>query len=177
MNPARSLAPALLAGGDALAVLPLYLLAPPAGAVLAALGWGLSPIVPTVKMIWSPTFVLFTGGWAMIAFGVCYLLTDVRYAATPQTLRDGGSNRLWPVLVFGRNAILAYVLSEFGAVALSMLTVQGMAFPVFVTTRLADRAGGLLSLEMASLVYACLFTLTIWLLLLVPYRRRWFVRV
>src|SRR5205814_6567282 len=37
MNPARSLAPALLAGGAALASLPIYLLAPPAGAVLAAL--------------------------------------------------------------------------------------------------------------------------------------------
>jgi MIP family channel proteins len=36
MNPARSLAPALLAGGAALTVLPLYLLAPPAGAILAA---------------------------------------------------------------------------------------------------------------------------------------------
>jgi MIP family channel proteins len=37
MNPARSLAPALFAGGSALAVVPLYLLAPPVGAVLAAL--------------------------------------------------------------------------------------------------------------------------------------------
>ena len=37
MNPARSLAPALLAGGSALRFLPLYLLAPPVGAALAAL--------------------------------------------------------------------------------------------------------------------------------------------
>jgi glycerol uptake facilitator-like aquaporin len=37
MNPARSFAPALFASGTALAILPLYLLAPPAGAVLAAL--------------------------------------------------------------------------------------------------------------------------------------------
>lgn len=37
MNPARSLAPALFAGGRALRTLPLYLLAPPVGAVLAAL--------------------------------------------------------------------------------------------------------------------------------------------
>jgi hypothetical protein len=31
-------------------------------------------------------------GWAMIAFGVCYLLTDVRHIANP----------VWPVQVFGR---------------------------------------------------------------------------
>jgi glycerol uptake facilitator-like aquaporin len=37
MNPARSLAPALFAGGEAMRVLPLYLLAPPVGAMLAAL--------------------------------------------------------------------------------------------------------------------------------------------
>lgn len=37
MNPARSLAPALFAGDAALSVLPLYLLAPPLGAALAAL--------------------------------------------------------------------------------------------------------------------------------------------
>jgi MIP family channel proteins len=37
MNPARSLAPALFAGGDALNVLWLYLVAPPIGAILGAL--------------------------------------------------------------------------------------------------------------------------------------------
>lgn len=37
MNPARSLAPAVFAGGEALAYLPIYLLAPTAGAIVAAL--------------------------------------------------------------------------------------------------------------------------------------------
>ncbi|PJF48367.1 MAG: hypothetical protein D6709_11365 [Chloroflexi bacterium] len=37
MNPIRSLAPAVFAGGQALAVLPIYLIAPTAGAVMAAL--------------------------------------------------------------------------------------------------------------------------------------------
>jgi len=120
-----------------------------------------------VKMIWSPTFVLFTGGWAMIAFGVCYLLTDVRHADHP----------LWPVQVLGRNAILAYVLSELAAIGLSTVSVAGIPFSVSVTQSLAAVAGGILSMEMASLLYACLFTFSIWLLLLVPYRRRWFVRV
>jgi predicted acyltransferase len=137
------------------------------GAFFVVLGWGLSPIIPMVKMIWSPTFVLFTGGWAMMAFGVCYLLTDVRHAANP----------VWPAQVFGRNAILAYVLSELAAIGLSTVSVAGVPFSVSVTQSLAAAAGGILSMEMASLLYACLFTLSIWLLLLVPYRRRWFVRV
>jgi aquaporin Z len=37
MNPIRSLAPALFAGGAALSALPIYLIAPTVGAVLAAL--------------------------------------------------------------------------------------------------------------------------------------------
>ncbi len=41
MNPARSLAPALFAQGTALQSLPLYLVAPPIGAVLAALTYEL----------------------------------------------------------------------------------------------------------------------------------------
>ena len=137
------------------------------GVLSVAIGWGLSPILPMVKMIWTPTYVLFANGWAMMAFGVCYLLTDVRHATNP----------VWPVQVFGRNAILAYVLSELAAIALSVVTVNGSAFSVFVTTSLAGAGGGIMSMETASLVYACLFTLAIWLLLYVPYRRRWFVRV
>jgi MIP family channel proteins len=39
MNPARSLAPALWAGGTALSILPLYLLAPTLGAMLASLAY------------------------------------------------------------------------------------------------------------------------------------------
>jgi predicted acyltransferase len=118
------------------------------GAVCAIAGWALSPILPMVKMIWSPTFVLFTGGWAMIAFGLCYLLIDVRQVADP----------LWPVQVFGRNAILAYVLSEFAAIALSMVTVSGSAFPVRVTALMANGAG--IPLELASLVRARVTWLT-----------------
>lgn len=137
------------------------------GVLCVAVGWGLSPILPMVKMIWTPTYVLFAAGWAMIAFGVCYLLTDVRHVANP----------VWPVQVFGRNAILAYVLSEFAAIGLSVVMIQGMPFSVFATASLAGAGGGLISLEMASLLYACLFTLSIWVLLYVPYRRRWFVRV
>lgn len=137
------------------------------GVLGVALGWGLSPILPMVKMIWTPTYVLFAGGWAMVAFGVCYLLTDARHVANPVCV----------VQVFGRNAILAYVLSELAAIALSVVTVHGTPFPVFATASLATAGGGLMSMEMASLLYACLFTLTIWVLLYMPYRRRWFIRV
>jgi predicted acyltransferase len=141
------------------------------GVLCVALGWGLSPILPMVKMIWTPTYVLFAAGWAMIAFGVCYLLLDARHVANPER------ERLRVVQVFGRNAILAYVLSELAAIALSVVTVHGRPFPLFATASLVGAGGALISTEMASLLYACLFTLTIWALLYIPYRRRWLIRV
>ena len=137
------------------------------GVLCVAIGWGLSPILPMVKMIWTPTYVLFAAGWAMVAFGVCYLLTDARHVTNPVPA----------VQVFGRNAILAYVLSELAAVALSVVIVRGTPFPAFATASLFNAGGGRISMEMASLLYACLFTLSIWALLYVPYRRRWFIRV
>ena len=138
-----------------------------AGALCAAVGWGLSPILPMVKMIWTPTFVLFTGGWAMIAFGVCYLLVDVRHVANP----------VWPVQVFGRNSILAYVLSELAAIALSMVTVHGVPFSVF-RHDVAGRCGRRTPVTGTGVARVRLPVHTVDLAALyVPYRRRWFVRV
>ena len=138
-----------------------------AGVACAALGWVCSPALPIVKMIWTPTYVLFAGGCAMMCFALMYLLTDVR--RMPRWI--------WVAQVFGRNAILAYVLSELAASALSSFEVRGSPFPAFVAASLDHLGGEHISAEMGSLLYACLFTLAIWAVLYFPYKRRWFVRV
>jgi predicted acyltransferase len=72
-----------------------------AGLVLAVAGRLLHPFFPINKNLWTSTFVLFTGGFAMLALAACYWLVDVR------------AWRAWtpPFLVFGMNAILAYALA------------------------------------------------------------------
>ena len=138
-----------------------------AGLACATLGWAWSAALPMVKMIWTPTYVLFSGGCAMMCFGLAYVLTDVR--PPPRSM--------WIVHVFGRNAILAYVLSELAAIALFNIKVYGTPFPTFVVGAIDRLSDGRISAEMGSLSYACLFALAIWVVLYFPYRRRWFIRI
>jgi predicted acyltransferase len=84
---------------------------------------------------------------------------------------------MWVVQVFGRNAILAYVVSELTASTLSAVRVRGTPFPQFATVSMVSASGGVLSAEMGSLLYALLFTFAIWMALYIPYRYRWFLRV
>jgi predicted acyltransferase len=71
------------------------------GAALMLAGRLLDPYFPINKNLWTSTFVLFTGGFAMLLLAVCYWIVDLRGA------------RKWaaPFLVFGMNAILAYALA------------------------------------------------------------------
>lgn len=73
-----------------------------AGIVLAALGWGLHPLLPINKRIWTSSFALFSSGISLVLFALCYAMVDlVRW-------------RWWtaPALIFGTNAILAFALSS-----------------------------------------------------------------
>lgn len=72
-----------------------------AGLVFLVVGRLLHPFFPINKNLWTSTFVLFTGGFAMLALAACYWLVDVR------------GWRKWtpPFLVFGMNAILAYAVA------------------------------------------------------------------
>jgi len=68
-------------------------------AALAGLAWGLS--FPINKSLWTSSYVLYTGGLAMIALALCYWLIDVkRYQQFTK-----------PAAVFGVNAILVFFVS------------------------------------------------------------------
>lgn len=66
--------------------------------VLLGLGWLTSYAIPFNKNLWTPSFTLWTAGWACLAVTLAYQLID-RWC--------------WPALgrAFGRNAIAAYALS------------------------------------------------------------------
>ena len=61
----------------------------------------LHPYFPINKNLWTSTFVLFTGGFAMLVLAACYWVVDLR----------GWRKGITPILAFGRNAILAYALA------------------------------------------------------------------
>ncbi len=72
-----------------------------AGLVLMAVGRLLHSYFPINKNLWTSTFVLFTGGFSMLALAACYWAVDLR----------GWRRWAAPWLVFGMNAILAYALA------------------------------------------------------------------
>ena len=63
---------------------------------------------PINKNLWTSSFVLYAAGWSLLTLALCYWLIDMR------RLNDtpAGKALLWPWLVFGSNAITAFVVSN-----------------------------------------------------------------
>jgi heparan-alpha-glucosaminide N-acetyltransferase len=69
-------------------------------AVGMALGW--LGICPVVKRIWTPSWVLFSGGWCMLLMAGFYALMDLR----------GRKRWAFPLVVIGMNSIAAYCMAH-----------------------------------------------------------------
>jgi len=140
-----------------------------AGAILMLAGWLLHPYFPINKNLWTSTYVLFTGGFAMLLLAPCYWLVDLR------------GFRKWaaPFLVFGMNAILAYALAalvaeisidfEFRGSGGHAQTLHGWLYNNYFIPYANPRN--------ASLGFAVFFVVLILALLWPFYRRRIFVRI
>jgi predicted acyltransferase len=63
--------------------------------------WGIW--FPINKKLWTSSYVIFTAGCALVCLAMCYWLIDIK-------LHRGWWTR--PFLIFGSNAITAYVISE-----------------------------------------------------------------
>ena len=84
------------------------------GAALLATGLALAPLVPLNKRMWSPSFVLVTGGIALLALALLHWLVDGRGLVGPLRAFE----------VLGLNAIVAFVVSEIVFRALLSHSVQ-----------------------------------------------------
>src|SRR5690606_31458478 len=67
--------------------------------LIAGMVWGLQ--LPINKSLWTSSFVLYTGGWAILLFSMCYWLIDIQ----------GFRKFTTPFVVFGVNAITVFFLS------------------------------------------------------------------
>ncbi len=74
-----------------------------AGVVLIGLAWGVSPVCPIIKKLWTSSYVCLAGGWTLVVAAGLYLLTD--------TLQ---LKRLFaPVAFIGVHALWFYLLPRF----------------------------------------------------------------
>ena len=153
----------------------LQLARSPTETAAALLVWGNSALVsglvadhwfPINKSLWTSSYVLVTGGAALMLFGVLYWIIDVRQR------RDWA----WPLYVFGANALAVFVLSGLLARALLRVHVGGgsVSLQAWIYQRAfaswAGPSGGSLAFAAAYLLF--------WLgVMAIFYRRRWFIRL
>ncbi len=71
---------------------------------------------PINKKLWTSSYVLFTGGFALVCLALCYWAMDIKHWGG---IRFNGILTK-PFLIFGRNAIAAYIVAWCVAVSLFM---------------------------------------------------------
>ncbi len=94
-----------------------------AGSALVVVGLSWGAVSPINKALWTGSFVVLTGGLAMVGLATCYWLVDLQ-----------GYKRLFaPFRMFGANAIAAYTLAAIGARLLNkpyVIRAEGPAISV-----------------------------------------------
>lgn len=71
-----------------------------AGVAGIAIGWTLSPLIPVVKRIWTPSWTIYSAGWASLTLGIFYWVIEVL----------GKRNWCFMFMVVGMNSIAIYML-------------------------------------------------------------------
>jgi len=85
-----------------------YLILAGLSCVLLGELWNLS--FPINKKLWTSSYVLYAGGWSILLLALAFWLFDALELQERSRIVRGA---LWPLLVFGSNAITAYLVSEF----------------------------------------------------------------
>lgn len=139
------------------------------GTMCTAVGLVMDRWLPLNKNLWSSSYVVFTAGLALICFAMCYWLVDIRQ------YRRG----TLPFVIYGTNAILAYLLSTLTAKVLILARVAGADGSLINLRRYVVERFLLpfMSPINASLAYAVSYVL-VWLgVMAVLYRRRIFFKI
>jgi predicted acyltransferase len=162
------------------------------GAIVIGTLWG--KFFPLNKALWTSSYVLFMGGWALLTFAVLYELIDVRRIGQVEVNRDQvdanqidaqGLARIWilPSAWMGKNALFAFV----GSVLMIKLTyfnnINGCG----------DKASGFKAITIYESLVKTLFgwagaghdtvffalaTVLLWsFLCYLMYRLRWFIKL
>ncbi|HEX9006105.1 MAG TPA: DUF5009 domain-containing protein [Bacteroidota bacterium] len=86
-----------------------------AGNLALALGLIMAASFPINKLLWSPSYVVFTAGFALVVLAFCYWLVDMKqWKRAPR-----------PFVIFGMNAIAAFFLSSLTSRLMGMAGVKG----------------------------------------------------
>lgn len=139
-----------------------------AGILLAGAGWWWNASFPINKALWTSSYVLFTGGIALIVLGLFYFFIDVL------------GYRKWttPLVVYGVNAITVYVASGLLARTLNKVQINYQGDDMSLGSALYKIFfQNFLSPINASLAWAIAFVLVWMIILWVMYKRGIIVKI
>ncbi len=125
---------------------------------------------PINKNLWTSSFALFTGGFALVFLAFLYWVLEIRQWRGPWTM---------PILVFGMNAIAGFVADSLVYGPGYSFTVKGhsgAAISWHDAAQLHLVSFGL-SAANASLIYSLAAVLFCWILLWLLWRKRIFIKV
>jgi heparan-alpha-glucosaminide N-acetyltransferase len=130
-----------------------------AGFAGLALGWLLNAtgVCPNVKRIWTPSWVLFSGGWCFLLLAAFHFLTEAR----------GWRAWAFPLVVIGANSIAAYCIAH--------LTVGFIDSSLH--THVSETFFLLLGAPYKPLLFGGCVLLIEWSILFWMYRRRIFLKI
>jgi predicted acyltransferase len=136
-----------------------------AGAFLLCCGLAWSHWLPLNKRLWTSSYAVFTAGVCMTALAIAFWCIH-----GPPRVRRG----LTPWLVFGTNALTAYILSEVLAVVLAAIPLRGGNLQKFLFHLLPGWAG---RPSFVSMLYSILFVAVCSLPVFWLYRRKIFLKI
>jgi predicted acyltransferase len=139
-------------------------------AILLGRLWNIT--FPINKQLWTSSFVLFAGGISMLLLALFMWLVDRRPASRLSRVRSLSDTAL---LVFGTNAIAAYVFSELLSDGISSIpTHPGMNLQETLYHSILHIIP---NAAFASLLYSLAYVAVCWIFTYALYRRRIFIKV
>jgi len=138
-----------------------------AGVLLLAAGQVCNIWLPINKKLWTSSFSLFMAGLDFVIFAGMVWLVDVL----------GYRRFTKPLVIMGMNAITVYMVSELLDQVFNAIHVTSGGHSVTLHAWLGGEFGAVASPYNASLLFAIAYTLLMYLVAYVMYRRGWFLRV
>lgn len=131
-----------------------------AGVLALLLGYAWSLVFPFNKNLWTSSFVLWTGGWAMLALALFHVLID---------------RHDWPAIGrrFGVNAVAAYAGSELMQILLPALGIQDPLYQHAFAGWITPLAGPYI----ASLAYGLAFVAVWWMVVYAMDRKQVYLKL
>jgi len=114
-------------------------------------------ICPNVKRIWTPTWVIFSGGWCFLLMAFFYYLIDIQ-----QKQKWG-----YGLMIIGMNSITAYFFAH---------TIDGYISKA-LHTHLGENYDTILGIPYRTLIHGSLILLFEWLILNWMYKKKIFIRI